>query len=80
MPLNIRDPRAQKLAQALARRRGTTMTAVIIEALEKETSREAEKSPLALRLKSLAATREELKKPGGRRVTKAEIDALWGHE
>jgi antitoxin VapB len=80
MPLNIRDPRAQKLAKDLARRRGTTMTAVIVEALEKETHQEAEKTPLAARLKAIAATREELQRPGGRRMTKAEIDALWGHE
>jgi antitoxin VapB len=80
MPLNIRDPRAQKLAKDLARQRGTTMTAVIVEALEKETKREAEKQPLASRLKLLAATQAELSQATGHRMTKDEIDALWGHK
>jgi antitoxin VapB len=80
MPINIRDPRVHKLAKDLARRRGSTMTAVILSALQKEAILEAEKVPLARRLKALAAKPEELRKPGGRRVTKAEIDALWGHE
>lgn len=79
MPLNIRDPRAQKLAKDLARRRGTTMTAVIVDALEKEVRREDEKKPLASRLKSLAATQAELANAKGHHMTKDEIDALWGN-
>jgi len=79
MNLQIRDPRARELAEALARRRGMTMTEAVIEALEARLA-ELRQAPLADRL---AAISEELKRragPGGRDMTKDEIDAMWGHD
>lgn len=78
MPLNIRDPRAAVLARDLARRRGTTMTEAIIAALEAEIVRERQRKPLAARLSAIADDLAAQVRPGGRRMTKDEIDALWG--
>ena len=38
--LNIKDPRVHELATELARRRGTTATAVVRDALEKEAAKQ----------------------------------------
>lgn len=78
MPLNIRDPRAAQLARDLARRRGTTMTQAIIDALEAGIEREREAKPLAERLLAIAADLKASAGPNGRTMTKDEIDALWG--
>ncbi|MCO4053151.1 MAG: type II toxin-antitoxin system VapB family antitoxin [Bosea sp.] len=78
MPLNIRDPRAAELARDLARRRGTTMTQAIIGALEAEIERERAAKPLAERLLAIANHLHAKARPGGRRMTRDEIDDLWG--
>jgi antitoxin VapB len=78
MPLNIRDTRAAQLARELARRRGTTMTQAIIDALEAEIEREREARPLAERLLAIAADLKAAAGPKRRTMTKDEIDALWG--
>jgi antitoxin VapB len=78
MPISIRDPRAAELARDLARRRGTTMTEAIITALEAEIERERKRAPLGARLAMIADDLAAQAKPGGRRMTKDEIDALWG--
>jgi antitoxin VapB len=83
MPLNIRDPRATHLARALAERRGTTMTQAVIDALEAEIARERARVPLAERLLAIAADLGARAKPGEaqpgrRRMTRDEIDGLWG--
>lgn len=78
MPLSIRDPRAAELARDLAKRRGTTMTQAIISALEAEIAREQETKPLAQQLLDIAAELRAGAGPNGRRMTKNEIDALWG--
>jgi antitoxin VapB len=78
MPLNIRDPRAAELARDLARRRGTTMTQAIIGALEAEIERERAAEPLAKRLLAIASDLHAKAQPGGRRMTRDEIDDLWG--
>lgn len=78
MPLNIRDPRAAQLARELAKRRGTTMTEAIIAALEAEIERDRSKKPLAARLSAIADDLASQSRPGGRRMTRDEIDALWG--
>ncbi|MDZ4842033.1 MAG: type II toxin-antitoxin system VapB family antitoxin [Hyphomicrobium aestuarii] len=77
MPLNIRDPRAAELARDLARRRGTTMTEAIITALEAEIERERVREPLAARLGAIANSLVAQARPGGRAMTRDEIDALW---
>jgi len=79
MNLQIRDQRARELAEALAKRRGTTMTEAVIEALEARLA-ELRRAPLADRL---AVISEDLKRragPGGRDMTKDEIDTMWGHD
>ena len=44
MALNIKNPRADRLARELARRRGKSITTVIVEALEAELARETARS------------------------------------
>jgi antitoxin VapB len=79
MPLNIRDPRASELARDLALRRGTNMTKAIISALENELTRETAKPPLAQRVRQIS--NELMAGAAGkrRRMTKTEIDKMWGH-
>lgn len=76
-PLNIRNPRAHQLAQELATRRGTTITAVVVGALEAELEREQAKLPLRDRLDALAGRALAMKKPGGRDISEAERDDMW---
>ncbi|MFM7346587.1 MAG: type II toxin-antitoxin system VapB family antitoxin [Tagaea sp.] len=78
MPISIRDPRAGILARDLAKRRATTMTRAIIAALEAEIERERARKPLAARLGAIADELGAKARPGGRRLTRAEIDDLWG--
>ena len=55
MTLQIRDERARLLAQKLARRRKVTMTEAVIQALEAELRREADRETLAARIARIAA-------------------------
>ena len=77
MPLNIRDPRASELARELAGRRRTNMTKAIISALENELTREKAKLPLAMRVRQISGALLANAK-GRRRLTKTEIDEMWG--
>jgi antitoxin VapB len=79
MTLQIRDERARELAQKLAAKRKVTMTEAVVQALEGELRREAEKEPLACRLKRIAADLAAQGRPGGHAMTKDEIDEMWGH-
>ncbi|MGO4122752.1 type II toxin-antitoxin system VapB family antitoxin [Inquilinus sp. YAF38] len=79
MTLQIRDDRARALARELATRRKVTMTEAVIQALEAELRREAEKEPLADRIARIAAIAAAESGPGGRAMTKDEIDEMWGH-
>jgi antitoxin VapB len=79
MPLNIRDPRASQLARDLAARRGTSMTKAIIGALENELTREKAKPPLALRVRQISSALMAGAASKRRRLTKSEIDKMWGH-
>ncbi len=76
--LSIRDPRAAELAKRLALQRKTTMTEVIITALENELKRERDMVPLPDRLARLAEKARRLAGPEGRDVPKDEIDEIWG--
>lgn len=79
MALHIRDDRAATLARRLAKRKGTTMTRAVVEALESALKRE--ERPLAERLADIAREANRLGDPKRRRpVTKQEIDELWGNE
>lgn len=79
MQLNIRDFRAAELAKALAARRGTNMTEAVIAALELALEQERRRRPLPERFAAIAAALAAKGKPGGRDLTKEEIDELWGH-
>ncbi|WP_342237128.1 type II toxin-antitoxin system VapB family antitoxin [Inquilinus sp. OTU3971] len=79
MTLQIRDDRARALARELAARRKVTMTEAVIQALEGELRREAQKEPLADRIARIAAIAAAEAGPGGRAMTKDEIDEMWGH-
>ncbi len=76
--LTIRDPRAAALAKQLALARKTTMTRVIVSALESELARDREETPLPRRLRQLAAKARAMAGPNGRLLTKDDIDALSG--
>ena len=79
MALHIRDQRAATLARRLARRKGTTMTQAVVEALEGALARE--QRPLAERLDEIAREAERLgNRARGHTPTKQEIDELWGNE
>lgn len=78
MPLNIRDPRAAELARELAGRRGTTMTEAIVFALKSEIAREEALPSLPDRLKSISDGLLAQAKGPRRKMTKSEIDAMWG--
>lgn len=80
MNLQIRDPRARELARKLAERRRTSMTEAVIDALEAQLAEERRRSPLAERLDAIARDLAASAGPGGRAMTKDEIDAMWGHE
>lgn len=80
MNLQIRDPRVHQLARTLARARKTTMTEVVRQALEAEAARtDSGEPPLRDRLRPILDELDALSKPGGHRMTKEEIDDMWGH-
>lgn len=79
MNLQIRDPKARELAKKLAAARNVTMTEAVIEALESELKRQ--RTPKSnLGVADLVSELRDLARPGGRDMTKDEIDAMWGHE
>ena len=79
MPLNIRDPRAAELAKKLAVRRGTNMTEAVVAALEIALEQDRARLPLPERFAAIATALAAKGKPGGRNLTKEEIDEMWGH-
>jgi antitoxin VapB len=79
MNLQIRDPRARKLATELARRENISMTDAVIGALTSELQRMNDKTPLAERLAAIADDLAAQAKPGGHAMSREEIDAMWGH-
>jgi len=79
MNLQIRDPRAHELARRLAEKRKVTMTDAVIDALEAELRRQSAQTPLAERLAEIAGDLRSKGQPGGRDMSKDEIDAMWGH-
>jgi len=78
MNLRIRDPRAHELAKRCAERRHVFMTEAVVDALEAEYRRVSARQPLAARLNEIADELAALARPGGRDMTKDEIDAMWG--
>jgi len=80
MNLQIRDPKARQLAKELADERGVTMSQAVVQALEAELKRIEKKKSQQLDVNDLVKELRALGKPGGRDMTKDEIDAMWGHE
>jgi antitoxin VapB len=80
MNLQIRDPRAHKIAGMIARRRNISMTEAVIRALEAEWERALSDRTLAERLAAIADDLAGLASPGGQDPTAQEIDAMWGHQ
>jgi antitoxin VapB len=78
MNLQVRDPRARELARRIAQRRHISMTEAVVAALEAEYRRVSAQQPLAQRLGAIADELATLSQPGGRDMTKDEIDAMWG--
>lgn len=78
MTLQIRDDRARQLASKLATKRGITMTEAVIQALEAELRREAEKQPLSERIARIAQVLATQAGPNARPLDEGETDALWG--
>jgi hypothetical protein len=76
MGLSIRNPRAELLARKLAKQEGTTMTAVIVEALEQRMRHN--RLSISERLDLISQRALAMAKPGGHKMTKEEIDAMWG--
>jgi len=79
MYLQIRNPRARELARKIAQQRQVSMTEAVVKALETEYRRVAARQPLAERLDAIADGLALIAKPGGREMTKEDIDAMWGH-
>jgi antitoxin VapB len=77
MALHIRDNRALQLAKKLAAAKGVTMTRAVVEALESALAHEGR--PLRERIADLAREARHRAGPGGRAVTRQEIDELWGN-
>jgi len=71
--LNIRDKRVRELARELADRRGVTMTQVMREALEKELAL----GSVAERLLEIGRRAAAEASPGGRVMSRDEIDDMW---
>lgn len=81
MNLQIRNPRAYELAKELAETNKVTMTEAVIGALEdKLKTAKAGKKPLWERIQPILDRVQSESNPGGRDLTKDEIDAMWGHE
>jgi antitoxin VapB len=78
MQLNIRDPRAQELARELAEAEGKTLTEVVVGALEREVQRLRKKPGLSLKAREIAESLARKTPGGGHKMTKKEIDEMWG--
>ncbi len=79
MNLQIRDPRAHKLARQLAEKRHVSLTEAVIEALEAQLRAENTRVPLAERLKDIPGRLRAKGAGGGHEMTKDDIDEMWGH-
>ncbi len=80
MTLQIRNPRAHELARELSELRGVSMSDAVVQALEQVVKQERARIPLRERVKPIIDRLHEGAQPGGRAMTKEEIDAMWGHE
>lgn len=78
MNLQVRDPRARKLAKRLAELKKTNMSEAVIAALESELSRaNAPRQSAADIAREIRESLDRISRPGGRKMTKDEIDEMW---
>ncbi|EAB6718046.1 transcriptional regulator [Salmonella enterica subsp. enterica] len=80
MNLQIRDPRARALAEELAALRKSSMTEVVIEALEAELKRASSVTPLSERIGRIVSDLQALGRPDGKNMSRDEVDRMWGHD
>jgi antitoxin VapB len=79
MPLQIRNERARDLARNLAAKQKVTITKAVIMAPEAELRRVNEEEPLARRIARIAEDLAQHAGPNRRKMSKAEINSVWGH-
>lgn len=78
MPLYIRDPEVDRLAEQLAAQRRTTKTEVVRQALRREIEREEDPSEFVKRIQAFTAALEaRAPRDRGLPVDKAFIDSLY---
>jgi antitoxin VapB len=75
--LNVRDKRVHAMARELARKRGVTMTQVLIDALENELERERTATPPVEGLLEIGRRSAAKAGPASRAVDRTEIDDMW---
>jgi antitoxin VapB len=80
MGLTIRDPRAAELAREIANRKGMTMTAVVINLLEREAKALESELTISQKLRLLSEQALAMAGPNRKEMTKEDIDALWETE
>lgn len=79
MNLQIRHPKARELARQVAERDGISLTNAVIKALEAEAARRNSQETIEETIERVHADLVRIGKPGGRVMTKEEIDEMWGH-
>ncbi|MBA3446117.1 MAG: type II toxin-antitoxin system VapB family antitoxin [Pseudaminobacter sp.] len=78
--LQVESSKALELARNWLKKRRVSVSDAVIGALEAELGRENERQSRINRLRAIADDLWAQRKPGGRDMTKDEIDAMWGHE
>ena len=79
MNLQIRHPKARSLARRLADLREVSMTQAVVDALEADLARREKPQDVLESIRRIQDRLRALSKPGGRMMTKEEIDDMWGH-
>lgn len=73
MPLNIKDPEADRLVRELASRTGETITEAVLKALRERLKREGARSPISLKDEIMAISRRAAALPRRTGRTPEEI-------
>ena len=79
MNLQIRHPKARQLARRIADLRRVSMTEAVVDALAADLARRENRESVAETVTRLHEELRRIGKPGGRDLTKEELDELWGH-
>ena len=79
MNLQIRHPKARSLARRLANLRDVSMTQAVVEALEADLARRERADDIVESIGKFQERLRRMSRPGGRMMTKEEIDEMWGH-